>query len=554
MAVIIGLLAGLGFIFIGTQFLTSNMKQVAGPGFQKLVSKATGHPVRASLVGIAAGAAIQSTNAVTFIVIGLVSAGIATVRSAMPIVTWSYVGSTLRLLLASFDLDLVILSGIAIIGMAYMLGYDRDARYRSFVAAMLGLFLLLYGVQIMVHASVPLRDSETLRTLLGFADIFYFWGLIAGTVLAAIIQGQTVAVITVALASGGVLDIDQTFLIIVGSNLGTGIMAVAQGTGLTGTARQLNLYQLLLKLIGTAIILPLLTIEHFTDIPLISAFITNMTSDPALQVTALHGLFQITAAVAASALNAPLFNLIESWSPPSVVESLSKPLFINNGSDNQGVVTVMLAEQEQRRLVRRLPHFLDRARGITTPTPQDDATTISAVNAPPHILRKAGDDLGHELDAFLKRALHNTDTEEEQDALMGLWNCNQTLHNLHASLGMMGDHLLELGKMDVLRPIAHALSEETYMMISAVISELEGFKHTSVSTIKSVTMDRSEALRAVRHEIMARHPGLDSSKQQTIWAIMDHMEHIAWLLRRFSLNLAEGRLGDEVRLGTADAV
>ncbi len=552
MAVIIGLLAGLGFIFIGTQFLTTNMKQVAGPGFQKLVSKATGHPVRASLVGIAAGAAIQSTNAVTFIVIGLVSAGIATVRSAMPIVTWSYVGSTLRLLLASFDLDLVILSGIAIIGMAYMLGYDRDARYRSFVAAMLGLFLLLYGVQIMVHASVPLRDSETLRTLLGFADIFYFWGLIAGTVLAAVIQGQTVAVITVALASGGVLDIDQTFLIIVGSNLGTGIMAVAQGTGLTGTARQLNLYQLLLKLIGTAIILPLLTIEHYTDIPLISAFIISMTSDPALQVTALHGLFQITAAVAASALNAPLFNLIESWSPPSTVESLSKPLFINNSSDNQGVVTVMLAEQEQRRLVRRLPHFLDRARGITTPTPQDDATTISAVNVPPHILRKAGDDLGHELDAFLKRALQHTDTDDEQDALMGLWNCNQTLHNLHASLGMMGDHLLELGKVDVLRPIAHALSEETYMMISAVISELEDFKNTSVSTIKSVTMDRSEALRAVRHEIMARHPGLDSSKQQMIWAIMDHMEHIAWLLRRFSLNLAEGRLGDEVRLGTAD--
>lgn len=393
MSIIIGLLAGLGFIFIGTQFLTANMKQVVGPGFQRLVAKATGHPLRASLVGVAAGATIQSTNAVTFIVIGLVSAGAATVRNAMPIVTWSYAGSTLRLLLASFDLDLVILSGIAIIGLAFLLGYDRDARYRNLVAAMLGLFLLLYGVQLMVAAAVPMRDSEVLRTVLGFADKFYFWGLIAGTALAAVIQGQTVAVIAVALAAGGVLDIDQTFLIVVGSNLGTGIMAIGQGAGLAGTARQLNLYQLILKLIGTAVILPLLTIEHYTGIPLLRAFITSLTSDPAFQVTALHWLFQIASALVASAFNGPLFALIERWSPPTGEETLSKPMFISSAAEEQPVAAVTLAAQEQRRLVSRLPHFLDRARAEAEPYPEDDETARVAANVSPAELRKANDEL-----------------------------------------------------------------------------------------------------------------------------------------------------------------
>ncbi|MFX5340181.1 hypothetical protein ABTD27_19455, partial [Acinetobacter baumannii] len=86
-------------------------------------------------VGIAAGAVIQSTNAVTFIIVGLIAAGATTVKAAMPLVTWSYAGSTLRLLLVSVDLGLVTLILLALVGLAFLLGYDRDARWRHMVGA-----------------------------------------------------------------------------------------------------------------------------------------------------------------------------------------------------------------------------------------------------------------------------------------------------------------------------------------------------------------------------------------------------------------------------------
>ncbi|MFG1478838.1 Na/Pi symporter [Xanthobacter sp. V4C-4] len=547
MAVIIGLLAGLGFIFIGTQYLTANMKQVVGPGFQRIVARATGHPLRASLVGIVAGATIQSTNAVTFIVIGLVSAGAATVRSAMPIVTWSYAGATLRLLLASFDLDLAILTGIAVIGLAFLVGYDRDARYRNLIAAMLGLFLLLYGVQMTVQSSTALRESETLRAVLAFADSFYFWGFIAGTALASVVQGQTVSVIAVALAAAGVLAIDQTFLIVVGANLGSGIMTVAQGANLKGTARQLNLYQLVLKLIGTVILLPLLTFEHYTGVPLVRALITGVTSDAALQVTAMHWLFQIVSAVTASAMNGPLFALVERWSPPTAEESLSKPLYINSLVEGQSVTAVTLAEQEQRRLVRRLPHFLDRARNNPGPTPDDDDTITNAVNASPADLRKAGDELARDIDTFLKRALQNPGTQAEQDALMGLWNSNQSLHGLHAALGAMGKNLLDLGKVPELAETAASLSEATHAMLTSVIAELESFDRHSITTIRALTGERSDVLRKMRQDLLSRAPDLNAEQRQQLWSTMDHLEQTAWLLRRLTLNLADGPLGATVR-------
>ncbi|WP_164738593.1 Na/Pi symporter [Aquabacter cavernae] len=544
MAVVIGLLCGLGFIFIGTQFLTANMKQVVGPGFQRLVARATGHPLRASLVGILAGATIQSTNAVTFIVIGLVSAGAATVRSAMPIVTWSSAGSTLRLLLASFDIGLVVMSGIALIGLAYLLGYDRDARYRNFIAAILGLFLLLYGVQLITGASGSLRESETLKAVLAFADQFYFWGFLAGTVLAAVVQGQTVAVVVVALAAANVLSMDQACLIVVGANFGTGFMTLAQGSGLKGTARQLNLYQFVLKSLGAAILLPLFTIEHYTGIPLLLAFVTSITADAALQVTAVHWMFQISSAVAASTINGPLFALIERLSPPTEAENLSKPMFITAYAESLSVTALKLAEQEQRRLVRRLPHFLDRVRHNPGVTPADDETTATAANASPKDLRQAGTELARDLDVFLKHALQNPGTPAEQDALMGLWNSNQLLHGLHAALGTMAGNLEDLAKAPALTTIASRLADETHAMLAAVIARLETFDAGSLAAIRALTSERSDALRQMRDDILKEAPDLPADQQKKIWQTMDHLEETTWLLRRLTANLAAGPLGD----------
>lgn len=539
MSIVIGLLAGLGFIFIGTQFLTANMKQVAGPGFHKLVAKATGHPLKAALVGVGAGAIIQSTNAVTFIVISLVTAGAATVRSAMPIVTWSYAGSTLRLLLASFDIDLVILSGIAVIGLAYLLGYDRDARYRNLVAAMLGLFLLLYGVQLMVAAAVPLRDSQMLRTVLGFADMFYFWGFIAGTLLASVIQGQTVSVIAVALAAGGVLDVDQTFLIVVGANLGTGIMAITQGAGLAGTARQLNLYQLVLKLIGVGVILPALTFEHYTGVPLIRAFITSLTSDAALQVTAMHWLFQIVSALVASTVNGPLFALLERWSPATTEETLSAPVFITAAAESQPSVAATLAEKEQGRLVHRLPHFLDA--NVPEVDLTGDACDVTPMGGrlSAAALRDGGEQLIAALDGFLKRTLQHPSPQKNQDLLLLLWNRNQLLRGLHVSLAALGKGLSGLAKNPELKPLAVNLAESCHAMLRAVVDEVDTFDATSLHLVSALTSDRTEILRKLRQDITERMPHLSPEQRQQVWSAMDDFEQSVWLLRRFAFNLAE---------------
>ncbi len=537
MNIAIGLFAGLGFVFIGTQFLTANMKQVAGPGFHRLVARATGHPLKAMLTGIAAGAVIQSTNAVTFIVISLVSAGAATVRSAMPIVTWSYAGSTLRLLLVSLDIGAVIMTGIGLIGLAFLFGYDRNAKWRNLVAALLGLVLLLYGVQLMVQASVPMRDSVSLRAVLAFANEFYLWGFIAGTALAAVIQGQTVSVIALALVGGGVLGLDQAFLIVVGANLGAGIMAIVQGAGLSGTARQLNLYQLVLKLIGVAVMLPLLMVEHFFGVPTVQALVESITSDAALQVTAVHWMFQIVSAVVASALSTPLFALVERLSPETPAESLSKPRYIQFNDAIEPTAAIAMVEQEQLRLVQRLPLFLRQVR--SDESEEVDEMEPLVAKASPKVLRQAGDELTGTINAFLKKRLQMPGQPEDLDRLLAMWNANQVLKSLQEALGTLAQGLEGLKGVSAAATFSTTLAEAAHAMTRAVADEVASFDEMSPTVLAAITADRSALMKKLRDDLWQRAPDLTTLQRQAVWNSADVFEQVVWLLNRYAISLAK---------------
>lgn len=536
MTIAIGLFAGLGFIFIGTQFLTANMKQVAGPRFHRLVGRATGHPIKAMFAGIAAGAVIQSTNAVTFIVISLVSAGAATVRSAMPIVTWSYAGSTLRLLLASLNIGAVISTAIGLIGLAFLFGYDRDAKYRNLVAALMGLALLLFGVQMMVQASVPLRDSPSVQAVLAFANHFYLWGFIAGTALAAVIQGQTVSIIALALVDGGVLGLDQAFLIVVGANLGAGIMSIVQGSGLAGTARQLNLYQLILKLVGVGVMLPLLMIEHYAHVPLIEALVRGITGDAALQVTIVHWMFQIVSAVVASALNGPLFALVERLSPETAQEALGKPRYIQFNDAVEPLAAIGMVEQEQMRLLRRLPFFLSKVRSEK----DDDLEGVEpqVVGASPKVLKQAGQELTATIDSFLKKRLQMPGDQEQLDELMRLWNANQILKTLNDSLAALAQGLSGLKAAPAAKGFAGALAESAHALTATVVTEAESVDADTLETLSTLTGDRSALMKKLREDLWTRAPDLSAADRQAVWSTANMFEHAVWQLNHYVGNLA----------------
>jgi phosphate:Na+ symporter len=530
--VLITLLAGLGLIFVGTHFLTVNMKQAAGPSFRKLVRRATENPFKAGLVGFASGALIQSTNAVTYIVVGLVSAGAITVTQGLPIVTWCYTGTTLRLFLVSLDLKVITLGLVAVIGILYGLGYNKSHKHGYLVAAGLGLALLMLGVDLTARAGESLRDSQGIRNVLSRADQFFLWGLIAGTILASFLQGMTVSIIALALAQAGVLPIEQAMMIVVGANLGSGIMSAVQGAALKGSERQLTLYQVVLKAIGAAVMVPLMTLEHYTGIPTVRGLIMAITGDVAFQLTLVHWMFQITAALVASPLNPVLVRFVGRLSPPSEEEALSRPQFLTIDAEGRPAEAPQLVEQEQLRLVRRLPDYLAGLRKEE----HGEAASLEA-------LQNSGKALIGDIDRFLKSALAADPQEQQLDRLLQLWNAADTLGALQDSVAGFANAMPKPGRDPVVDRFIGSLTEGMHAMLETATMELEEGERVDAVLIDQLTADRAELMQQMRDEQTRQDPPLPAAERRALWQATELFERVTWLLRRYAWNLGAISVG-----------
>src|SRR5215468_895868 len=108
-SILANIIAGLGLFFSGLRLIDSNLRQAAGRRLRTIIGRLTQQTWVASLVGLLAGAFIQSSSGIVFILVSLVSSGLTTVKRALPIVTWANVGCSALIFAAVLDLLLAIL-------------------------------------------------------------------------------------------------------------------------------------------------------------------------------------------------------------------------------------------------------------------------------------------------------------------------------------------------------------------------------------------------------------------------------------------------------------
>jgi phosphate:Na+ symporter len=97
-------LAGISFFFTGMAGISDNLRQVTGRRFRLLLSRATNHPVRAGLLGVAAGAVTQSTSVVAFILSGMIAGGLIPLRRALVVLACANIGTAALVFVAAVDL------------------------------------------------------------------------------------------------------------------------------------------------------------------------------------------------------------------------------------------------------------------------------------------------------------------------------------------------------------------------------------------------------------------------------------------------------------------
>ena len=157
------LLAGLAFFFLGLDAIKDSLRGLASRSMRVRAAAAVGSPFRAALLGVSFGAVSQSATAVSFVLAGLVTAGLLPARRALSVVAWANPGTALLAYLAAVNLELATLWLIGLVGLS--LRSSRVQPFKAGLHAMLGVGLLLFGLVEIKRAASPIQGAEWFAAL-----------------------------------------------------------------------------------------------------------------------------------------------------------------------------------------------------------------------------------------------------------------------------------------------------------------------------------------------------------------------------------------------------
>ena len=218
---LIGLLSGLALFLYGISLMGDGLSKVAGDRLQKVLYQLTSNPFKGILLGIGVTALIQSSSATSVMAIGFVNSGLMQFHEAVSIILGSIVGTSITGWIVSLSAlnqgegILMVFSTTFITGVLAVIGiflykFSKKPMQNHLGSILLGLAVLLFGMNAMSSAVTPLRDNPAFIALLTrFSNPLL--GILVGIVFTAIIQSSAAAVgILQALSMTGTLSFVET--------------------------------------------------------------------------------------------------------------------------------------------------------------------------------------------------------------------------------------------------------------------------------------------------------------------------------------------------------
>ena len=88
------LLGGLAFFLYGMHIMSDSLEKIAGGKLEKILKSITSSPLKGLLLGLGVTAVIQSSSAVTVMLVGLVNSGLIKLSQAIEVIMGSNIGTT----------------------------------------------------------------------------------------------------------------------------------------------------------------------------------------------------------------------------------------------------------------------------------------------------------------------------------------------------------------------------------------------------------------------------------------------------------------------------
>lgn len=280
-----GIFGGLGLFLYGMKLMSDGLENIAGEKLKSILEKITSNKIMGVLVGTIVTAIIQSSSAITVMVVSFVNAGLMTLGQATGVILGSNIGTTITAQMVSLKLEVIapIFIGIG----AIVIVVTKNKRVKDLAYIALGFGVLFMGMGLMSSSLKPVSELAIFNKFILLVGKNSILGVLIGILITAILQSSSATTgILVALAVSGNLDMSVAFPIILGCNIGTCITAILAGLTANRIAKKAALLHLFFNIFGTILFLP------FSDkVVMIVQYLTP--DNVARQVANAHTIFNV---------------------------------------------------------------------------------------------------------------------------------------------------------------------------------------------------------------------------------------------------------------------
>ena len=293
------LCGGLAFFLFGMHVMSQSLEKIAGGKLEATLKKMTSNPFKSLALGAGITIAVQSSSAMTVMLVGLVNSGIMQLEQTVGVIMGSNIGTTLTAWLlstAGIQSDSVLISMlepenfaplIALAGII-MIMMSKKKKRQDIGTIMVGFAVLMFGMELMKDAVSPLAEMEGFSKLLvAFKNPFL--SVLFGALFTGVIQSSAASVgILQALSLTGTISYRMAIPIIMGQNIGTCVTALLSSIGVNKNAKRVTVVHMSFNIIGTIVCL---AVFYGLDALIHFSFVDKPIG--VVEIAAVHSIFNI---------------------------------------------------------------------------------------------------------------------------------------------------------------------------------------------------------------------------------------------------------------------
>jgi len=276
---------GLVLFLFSLGLLSNTLKKVSSARLKSILQKTTDNPFIGVFTGTAVTFMVQSSSVTVLLLLGLVNAGIMTLRQAIYVILGSGVGTTITAQIVAFKVKMffypLMMAGFALSALC-----SRE-KFKNTGEILLFLGMIFLAMKIMASGSAPLAEYPLVLKILADFGVYPLMGILMGAVLTALTSSSSATTsLVIAMSMEGIIPLDSGIALIIGANIGTCVLELIATIGTNTAAKRTGMAQFSVNVFGALLFYPFL--EQF------AALISLTASDMPRLIANAHTMFNVT--------------------------------------------------------------------------------------------------------------------------------------------------------------------------------------------------------------------------------------------------------------------